>query len=302
MATATLPRKPKPRRSVQLLERVRSRSRVDRANKVIRGVKILGRFSSNGRTYTEGALREAVPMYEGARVFVNHRRPRDQRDRQISEVFGVLRNVRYIKDALYGDLHYLENAPSAAQILEAAENAPNTLGLSHHAVGDVTEGPGGREIVDKITHVRSVDIVAEPATTNGLFESQTMNAKTVSASPADAFGNVIRTVAMNTKLSKAARLKKIGRLIDVSDQFAKNFSDDSAVQEDDDTDVEEDMPTRGEDGPLAESYRGSPARRSLLEHLGRAPASRSDSLLNFLGRGPQREAAANSLLASLGRR
>jgi hypothetical protein len=329
MATAALPRKPKLRRSVKLFERVstagKSRLRVDRKAKLIRGVKILGFHSRNhgsvlgkdfadmaGYDYDPRAIKEALPLYEGAPVNLDHlENERDRngmrvpnQSRKVGQRFGKLQNVNVQADGAYADIRYLDNHPLTPMVLEAAEEMPDVFTMSHHAHGDVEKGDDGRGKVTKINQVHSVDMIAErPGTTTSLFESQGQTVKTkTTGTTGDAFGNVIRTVAMNTKLSKAARLKKIGRLIDVSDQFAKNFSDDSAVQEDDDTDVEEDMPTRGEDGPLAESYRGSPARRSLLEHLGRAPASRSDSLLNFLGRGPQRDAAANSLLASLGRR
>ncbi len=46
--------------------------RVDRQQGVIRGVKILGLQSRNGRVYRPEALVEAAPLYEGAKVNVNH--------------------------------------------------------------------------------------------------------------------------------------------------------------------------------------------------------------------------------------
>ena len=46
--------------------------RVDRTKGVIRGVKILGVVSRNGRTYLPDALTEAVGLYEQAKVNVNH--------------------------------------------------------------------------------------------------------------------------------------------------------------------------------------------------------------------------------------
>ena len=67
--------------------------RVDRAAGVIRGVKVLGLESKNGRTYLAEALAQAVPLYEGAKVNVNHSKhgpaaPRDYQDR-----IGILRAV-----------------------------------------------------------------------------------------------------------------------------------------------------------------------------------------------------------------
>lgn len=43
------------------------RLRVDRDAGVIRGVKLLGLNSRNGRRYREGALVEAIGLYEGAK-------------------------------------------------------------------------------------------------------------------------------------------------------------------------------------------------------------------------------------------
>ena len=45
---------------------------VDRQAGVIRGVKILGLESRNGRSYLPEALSQAAPLYEGAKVNVNH--------------------------------------------------------------------------------------------------------------------------------------------------------------------------------------------------------------------------------------
>ncbi|HEY2838457.1 MAG TPA: hypothetical protein VGJ26_04885, partial [Pirellulales bacterium] len=67
--------------------------RVDRAAGVIRGVKILGLESQNGRSYLPEALAAAAPLYEGAKVNVNHPKsfpaaPRDYQDR-----LGAIHNV-----------------------------------------------------------------------------------------------------------------------------------------------------------------------------------------------------------------
>src|SRR5215212_8536260 len=80
--------------------------RVDAARSVIRGVKILGLASRNGRVYLPAALRGAASLYEGAKVNVNHPKghalgPRDYQDR-----IGVIRNVVAREgEGLFGDLH-----------------------------------------------------------------------------------------------------------------------------------------------------------------------------------------------------
>jgi hypothetical protein len=59
--------------------------RVDREAGVIRGVKVLGLESRNGRTYLPEALAQAAQLYEDAKVNVNHPKgnptgPRDYQD------------------------------------------------------------------------------------------------------------------------------------------------------------------------------------------------------------------------------
>lgn len=171
MGTATRLRPGKTR----LLEREISRSGkshvVDRAAGVIKGVKVLGRRSENGREYTPECLNKAVRMYEGVSVRINH--PDDPDEMRASEdVFGQLRNVRLADDGMYADLHYLKSHPMARRVCEAAERMPRLFGLSHNAQGDGDENARGVFVVREIVEVRSVDVVADPATTRGLFEGR----------------------------------------------------------------------------------------------------------------------------------
>ena len=146
-----------------------SRGRVDAVHGVVHGVKILSPISKNGRTYAAEAIRQAVPLYEGAKVNLNHpagspSSPRDYRDR-----FGSIRNVRLASGELVGDLHYNVKHPVAEQFAWDAEHSPSNVGLSHNVVAS-TSRRNGSTVVESITKVQSVDLVADPATTNGLFE------------------------------------------------------------------------------------------------------------------------------------
>ncbi|MCC6419940.1 MAG: hypothetical protein IT429_17025 [Gemmataceae bacterium] len=171
-------------RTVTLREDVASAGRVDRARGIIRGVKILGLESANGidddpdverRVYSRRALEEAIPLYEGAKVNVNH--PDDPSERRDAEDgFGVLQGVHLADDGLYADLHFLKSHPLARRVCEAAERMPNSYGLSHNA-----DARGSRKgdawVVEEIVKVRSVDLVRDPATTRGLFEERDVAAK-----------------------------------------------------------------------------------------------------------------------------
>ena len=155
-------------RRTTLMERL---DRVDRESGVLRGVKVLGLESRNGRRYTPECLREAAPLYEGASVRLNHPR-KATATRHVEEGLGWLESVEVREDGLYADLHYYRSHPFAEQLIEAAERNPRGLGLSHNADGD-TRREGKTEVVYRICEVRSVDLVLDPATTTGLFESRT---------------------------------------------------------------------------------------------------------------------------------
>ena len=146
--------------------------RVDRAAGVIRGVKVLGLKSRNGRRYQETALAEAVKLYEGAKVNVNHPKghplsPRDYQDR-----LGVICGVQLRPgEGLFGDLHFNPKHLLSEQLMWDAEHASQNVGLSHNVLAHTTR-QGDETVVEAITKVQSIDLVADPATTRGLFEQQ----------------------------------------------------------------------------------------------------------------------------------
>jgi hypothetical protein len=144
---------------------------IDREAGIIRGVKVLGRESRNGRTYSDQALSDAAGMSDGAPVNLNHPSP-DQmgRDRAVHDGIGWLVNPTVQRDGVYADMHVLKSHPMAGALFESAERNPNRFGLSINADGKVSES-AGRKIVDRVEKLRSVDVVQCPATNAGLFES-----------------------------------------------------------------------------------------------------------------------------------
>ena len=156
--------------SERLIERATfSASRVDAVAGLVRGVKILGLTSANGRRYTPEAIRRAASKYEGVRVNIDHaKRPGDPRS--YTERFGRLSNVRVDTDGLYGDLHYNPKHAQAEQLAWDAANSPGSVGLSHTVDAKVRRVNGVQQ-VESIDKVYSVDLVADPATVAGLFES-----------------------------------------------------------------------------------------------------------------------------------
>lgn len=144
--------------------------RVDRDAGVLRGVKLIGMESLNGRRYRPAALAGAVGLYEGAKVNVNHPKdgplaPRDYRDR-----LGVIRQVEHRPDeGLFGNLHFNPKHALAEQLAWDAEHNPRNVGFSHNVLARLSRD-GEQTVVEAITHVQSVDLVADPAATQGLFE------------------------------------------------------------------------------------------------------------------------------------
>jgi hypothetical protein len=143
--------------------------RVDRELGVVRGVKILGLTSKNNRTYLHEALTRAIPLYEGARVNVDHPQGRADAPRSYQDRIGTVRRVRQREDGLYGDFFFNPKHNVAEQLVWDAEHAPENVGFSHNALAR-TSMKDGHTVVEEIVQVRSVDLVADPATTQGLFE------------------------------------------------------------------------------------------------------------------------------------
>ena len=135
------------------------------------GCKILGFKSRNNRTYTREALIKAAHKYEGVKVNLDHNTGTDPR--KFSERFGRMVNVRMQGDGLYGDLQYNPHHPLAEAFQWWTQNDHTAIGLSHNATAEVQNTATGGELVTEIRDVDSVDLVADPATTQGLFESYT---------------------------------------------------------------------------------------------------------------------------------
>jgi hypothetical protein len=156
--------------------------RIDRDAGVIYGVLVVGKVSRNrkesskGRRYTDECLREALGLYEGARVRVNHLKinPTVQAgDRDVNAVLGQLRGCWLAPEGVRGNLHYLKSHPMADRLADAAEAMPTAFGLSH----DVSKWEGGLDgqgvyTITRIATLEGVDLVDTPGSTRGLFESE----------------------------------------------------------------------------------------------------------------------------------
>ena len=157
--------------------------KIDREAGVLYGVKIIGCDSRNGRHYPNDTLRQAIPLYENSKVNLDHPDGDPRRSRSYHARFGMIRNVQLREnEGLYADFWFNPKHSIAEQLLWDAEHAPDNVGFSHN-VEAVVKRQSTTALVEKIVAVRSVDLVADPASTQGLFESE--------QSLADATGSVI---------------------------------------------------------------------------------------------------------------
>lgn len=145
---------------------------IDTEAGIIRGVKVLGRSSKNGREYSDNALAQAAKLYEGCPVNLSHNRDQAQEaERAFHEGIGWLKGPVIREDGVYADLHYIKAHSQAAVLVESAQRNPKRFGLSQNAQGGMKR-VGNKNIVESIDRLFSVDIVQRPATTAGLFESE----------------------------------------------------------------------------------------------------------------------------------
>jgi hypothetical protein len=72
-------------------------------------------------------------------------------------------------EGLFGDLHFNPKHLLSEQLVWDAEHAPQNVGMSHNVLAR-TKRNGEETVVEAITKVQSIDLVADPATTSGLYE------------------------------------------------------------------------------------------------------------------------------------
>lgn len=142
----------------------------DELKGTLRRVQIVGLKSRNGGEYPADVLRQACSRYENAKVYGNHSGTPDPYSRDVFDIIGFVRNVRFVEtEGLYGDVVLNPEHPQYGQLRWIIENAPDTIGLSHVVEALVDYSDDGLCTVKHIYSVVSVDLVTSPAATNGLI-------------------------------------------------------------------------------------------------------------------------------------
>ena len=90
---------------MRITERTATSGQIDKQAGIIRGVKLLGAVSRNGRRYTADAMAEAVGLYAGKKVFLGHPEcAKLGEDRKFDDWVGVVQNPRFERGGIFGDI------------------------------------------------------------------------------------------------------------------------------------------------------------------------------------------------------
>ena len=144
----------------------------DGAARVIKNVALLGPVSKNGRRYTAEAMAKAQGQYSGVQCFINHPTKEETQTgrRDVRNIAGVIENARMDGDKIKGDVKLLPDI-AGQKFWDIASTMPHAASCSHVAMGNSVRR-GNEVVVEEITKVLSVDLVANGATTDSVFEGQ----------------------------------------------------------------------------------------------------------------------------------
>lgn len=143
-------------------------STFDEAASTLRNVVLAGLESKNGYRYAESAFRNALKLYEGRPVFLDHGAKASPFDRSIRDLAGNIVSARFEDGRLRGDIRLVES--DAGKTLGTLAKAQlRDVGMSH-----VVDGRKSRDgkVIESIEEVVSVDAVVFPATTKSFAEQR----------------------------------------------------------------------------------------------------------------------------------
>lgn len=136
--------------------------------------------SLNGNFYSDAALKEAVPLFEGVRVFVKSDAEHNKGGgKDVRNLIGGIYDVKFVEGAesdagsLVGTFRPLdETDPAVTKMREAVKKGmTNLLGLSIDATAKTkTRVAGAKRLREaaKFVKVNSVDVIVEPGAGGGL--------------------------------------------------------------------------------------------------------------------------------------
>ncbi len=220
----------------------------DAQQHVVRELKVVGLESKKGRRYPPEVLKEALALYEGAKCNVDHV-SESKPDVPFASRFGVFRNVKLLGDGLWADLYYNPAHALAESFVWWSQFEPDGVGFSHDVLGESKIDADGSQVVSRIHHVYSVDLVANPASTKGLRESDMpdpMPTADTGTEPGydEHLCNAITAVVKDDSMDGKAKKAKINQLLKVLDKGEEETESedgkDSGKKKESDDDMDED--------------------------------------------------------------
>ncbi len=130
---------------------------------ILPSVKICGLKSKNNREYPLHVLQEAMVLYENHPVYIDHNL--NSGNRKYVERVGHINKIEVKEDGLYGTLNINPHHDLAESLWYDFNNNTKKIGISQVVDAEMV---GNK--VTRINHLRSLDIVNDPATTYSLKE------------------------------------------------------------------------------------------------------------------------------------
>lgn len=143
-------------------------AKYDEDDNLIRNVCLLSSISKNNRKYLDEALNNVVSLADGVKIFCDHPK-RGEAVRSVKDVIGAIESPHRTDGKIYGNLRVLSSHKN--WIFALAKETPNLVGMSIVARGRISpeRDSEGREQVESVKSLSSIDLVSEPATTSGLY-------------------------------------------------------------------------------------------------------------------------------------
>jgi hypothetical protein len=148
---------------------------VDRRNNTVRGIRVVGPRSRNGRKYPPHVTAKHIALFSAPCNIGHHYDPRTMVPIEVppDKKFGRVVNPRVQGDGINGDLKYNPEHAFAKPFLWACENDPSEYSFS---VLQRVKWKQGRDadgdlVAESILEVASIDIVTDGGTNTTVFES-----------------------------------------------------------------------------------------------------------------------------------
>ncbi len=173
---------------------------------LLTNVKIIGTKSKNKREYPINTLEKAASLYENHAVYCDH--DHSGKNRKYTDRIGNLKHVTIKEDGLYSDLQINPKHHLAESIRWDFMNNSRDVGLSHDAEGDLSNGK-----CTKITKLKSIDLVVNPATTFTLREEEESEIEVIKKQLTETIDSVKLLTEANVKLVEEIKELKAKKVV-----------------------------------------------------------------------------------------